>query len=271
MKLLTLNCHSLVEENYGKKLDIFAKAVKKLKPDIIALQEVNQRADSPPASEKELSCFFETESDVEIKASNHMLKLSQRLDELGEGYFCACVMMKKSYGFLEEGVGILSRFPIIEARQLTVSKTDDSNNWKRRKILGVRTELIPDSWFYSVHFSWWNDCEEPFVHQWEKALWELKNKKVWLLGDFNAPHDVSGEAYDMIKISGFHDLYDNAIKKDSGFTVAEEIDGWKGNRDKKRIDYIFTNETVAAKKVEVVFDGNNFSIVSDHFGVFGEI
>ena len=45
MKLLTLNTHSLVEENYSEKLSIFVKAVAEIKPDIIALQEVNQPKD----------------------------------------------------------------------------------------------------------------------------------------------------------------------------------------------------------------------------------
>ncbi|MBQ8378789.1 MAG: hypothetical protein IJX42_06640 [Oscillospiraceae bacterium] len=46
MKLMTLNTHSLVEENYEKKLDTFVKGVISEKPDIIALQEVNQSIDA---------------------------------------------------------------------------------------------------------------------------------------------------------------------------------------------------------------------------------
>ena len=42
MRLLTLNTHSLVEENYPQKLHDFSAAVLRLKPDVIALQEVNQ-------------------------------------------------------------------------------------------------------------------------------------------------------------------------------------------------------------------------------------
>ena len=42
MKLLTLNTHSLREENQEQKLEWFLEAVMAEKPDIIALQEVNQ-------------------------------------------------------------------------------------------------------------------------------------------------------------------------------------------------------------------------------------
>ena len=42
MKLITLNTHSLIEEHYEEKLHAFAEMVRKEKPDILALQEVNQ-------------------------------------------------------------------------------------------------------------------------------------------------------------------------------------------------------------------------------------
>ena len=42
MKLMTLNTHSLAEPDYEKKLEVFAGVVEQERPDIIALQEVNQ-------------------------------------------------------------------------------------------------------------------------------------------------------------------------------------------------------------------------------------
>ena len=49
MKLLTLNTHSLIEENYEQKFKIFVEEIYKEHPDIIALQEINQSADYPLA------------------------------------------------------------------------------------------------------------------------------------------------------------------------------------------------------------------------------
>ena len=49
MKLLTLNCHSLVEPGYESKLAAFAGEMLRRQPDIIALQEVNQTRSAPPA------------------------------------------------------------------------------------------------------------------------------------------------------------------------------------------------------------------------------
>ena len=42
MKILTLNTHSLQEENYEQKLNWFVEGILKERPDIIAMQEVNQ-------------------------------------------------------------------------------------------------------------------------------------------------------------------------------------------------------------------------------------
>ena len=50
MKLMTINTHSILEENYIGKMESFVKAVAQLQPDIIAMQEVNQTADAPQAT-----------------------------------------------------------------------------------------------------------------------------------------------------------------------------------------------------------------------------
>lgn len=48
MKLITLNTHSLAEPDYENKLKLFAQEVLRQKPDVIALQEVNQSVDREP-------------------------------------------------------------------------------------------------------------------------------------------------------------------------------------------------------------------------------
>lgn len=48
MKIMTLNTHSLAEPEYESKLAAFAGSLVQIKPDIIALQEVNQSRDALP-------------------------------------------------------------------------------------------------------------------------------------------------------------------------------------------------------------------------------
>ena len=70
MRLLTLNTHSQAEENYDDKCDIFVNSVIKLKPDVIAMQEVNQSIDAE---------VLDKESN--LKADNHGLKVLNKLKE----------------------------------------------------------------------------------------------------------------------------------------------------------------------------------------------
>ena len=42
MKLLTLNCHSWLEENQEEKIKVIAKTIIEKDYDVVALQEVNQ-------------------------------------------------------------------------------------------------------------------------------------------------------------------------------------------------------------------------------------
>ena len=49
MKLLTLNCHSLLSPAYSRDCENFVREVLRLRPDLIALQEVNQTRAAPPA------------------------------------------------------------------------------------------------------------------------------------------------------------------------------------------------------------------------------
>lgn len=128
-------------------------------------------------------------------------------------------------------MALLSKKPIARVQQFLTSKTDDYENWKTRRILGIQPEGISD-WFFTVHMGWWNDEEESFADQWKCIQERLKNPEyregnIWLMGDFNSQDDVRGEGYDLVLKSGWKDTYLLAEEKDDGITVAEEIDGWR--------------------------------------------
>mgnify|MGYP000796532619 FL=1 len=101
---------------------------------------------------------------------------------------------KTGYGKYDEGMALLSKKPIVRVQQFLTSKTDDYENWKTRRILGIQPEGSSD-WFFTVHMGWWNDEEEPFVDQWKCIQETLKDPKyregtIWLMGDFNSQDDV---------------------------------------------------------------------------------
>lgn len=269
MKILTLNTHSLAEKNYSSKLKEFVAAAANERYDIIAMQEVNQTCSAENA-EMITDGYNPCSDRITIKEDNHLLKCTELLEEKGVHYFWTWLPIKKGYGKYDEGIGIMSLSPIKETAFFTVSNIDDADNWKTRKILGIKTESYLDEWFFSVHFGWWNDEEEPFASQWKNAEKHLKGyRKMWLMGDFNNPAHVRSEGYDMVKFSGWNDTYELAAIKDTGITVREKIDGWNEETGKYgiRIDQIWCSEKIEIKSSQVVLDGKKYPVVSDHYGV----
>lgn len=273
MKLLTLNTHSLVEDNYSTKLDAFVSAIAEQRPDIIALQEVNQTIAETQAdviSEGYVPCV----ENIVIRKDNHVYKAAELLEGAGVKYYWTWLPLKKGYNKYDEGIALMSRSRIIETDVVRISETDDYNNWKTRKIIGIRTEAAPDEWFFSVHYGWWDDLDEPFQNQWQKtAEYMKKYSRVWLMGDFNSPAEVRNEGYDMINSGGWYDSYTLAKTKDNGITVGKVIDGWRdkvSGTDGMRIDQIWCSQKAEIASSEVIFNGANKPVVSDHYGVVAE-
>lgn len=265
MKLLTINTHSLVEENYEEKLKIFISAIINEKPDIIAMQEVNQSCAAEIVSPENFGIRPCSEG-VPLRADNHALRVMKLLTDFGISYHCVCMPFKTGYVGYEEGPAIMSLAPIEEVDEFLISRSSSYSSWKTRKALGIKSG---GSWFYSIHTGWWNDESEPFISQWERISAHLKDKdKVWLMGDFNCRDDIRNEGYDHIKGSGWYDSYAAAEVKDSGFTAESAIDGWREPKSEKiRIDYIWCNKPNDIKESRVVFNGINYGVISDHFGV----
>lgn len=266
MKLLTLNTHSLVGAHHETAAEIFADAVAKERPEIIALQEVNQSTDA--AVVHDLPQGYVACGDIIIREDNHALRTAQLLRDRGAEYHWTWLPIKLGYGRFDEGVAVMSRSPILDTQTLLVSATDDYSCFKTRKLIGVRTKALPDEWFFSVHYGRWDDPDEPFRQQWIRtAEFMTRYDCAWLMGDFNAPAEVRCEGYDLMLRSYWHDSYALAQEKDSGTTVVGGIDGWKDRSFAMRIDQIWCNKQVVVTDSRTIFNGSFYPVISDHFGV----
>ena len=276
MTLLTLNTHSLQEENYAQKLDWFIEGILKEQPDIIALQEVNQTADAALADAALWEGQYLIPAQVPLRQDNHAAQVALRLRQAGVDCFWAWLPIKLGYGKYDEGVAILSLGrKITSAEAFPISKANDYHNWRTRAVLGVQVEGMED-WFYSVHMGWWDDTEEPFLTHWntlgDHIKFHRENGPVWLMGDFNAPDIVPSQSYVCIKADGWVDTHLTAAHKDSDFTVPGIIDGWRDklpdqNIRGMRLDYIFCSQEKEVLSSHIMFNGTVEPIVSDHFGV----
>ena len=230
-----------------------------MQPDIISLQEVNQTINSPSAECDCIRC-----GKYDIKQDNHALRIVNMLKEKGVYYHWSYLPVKIGYDKYDEGLAVLSKHKIIDAYEILLSHEDNYQNWKTRKALIVK---LKDKIGYvcNVHMGWWDD-EDSFKQQWERLESKLPDGKIWLMGDFNSPDSKKDEGYDLIKLSGWKDLF-REYTTDAGYTVPGSIDGWKGCAP-KRIDYIWHNAEVNVNLSKVCFTDNP---VSDHYGVYTEI
>ena len=92
-----------------------------------------------------------------------------------------------------------------------------------------------------------------------------------LMGDFNNNAFIRNEGYDYLLNQGLKDTFHLAETKDSGITVKGKIAGWDENKEKLRLDLILSNKDIDAKTSNVIFNGINKEIISDHYGVEAQI
>jgi len=244
------------------------------------MQEVNQTIEAPRISPEGLEGQFPVPDAVTLREDNHAAQVASRLRQKGISCSWAWLPIKRGYGIYDEGVAIISlNRKICEVDCFPVSKCNDYENWKTRKVLGVCLEGL-DDWFYCVHLGWWKDPEEPFLHQWKVLNSRIANKRsrapIWLMGDFNAPDCFRGEGYDAVLSSGWYDTYLLAASKDDGVTVPGVIDGWHARTEGSkpngmRLDQIWCSRKRKILSSRVLFNGCPDEAVSDHFAVMIEI
>ena len=168
MKLMTLNTHSLVESSYEEKKEKFIEMLAIEQPDVVALQEVNQTASAGIIPDVMLAGYKRCmDFGLPVREDNHAKEVVEALREKGVYYYWTWLSAKVGYGKYDEGMALLSKKPIMRVKQFLISQTDDYDNWKTRKILGMQTEGNDDI-FFTVHMGWWNDKEEPLKQQWKK-------------------------------------------------------------------------------------------------------
>lgn len=269
MKLLTLNTHSWLEEQPYDKLDTLIKTILENRFDIIALQEVNQSIDASLLDLSGSNDYQSANITVQIKQDNFAFQLQQKLKQMGLRYYWTWQPSHIGYDIYDEGLAFLSLQPIQQVETFRASKSIAYDNHKTRFIVGIQ---VDNRWYFNLHLGWWNDDEDTFKEQWAvcRTFFKTLSGSIYLMGDFNSPSQLSGEGYDLVSKEWF-DTFLLANKRDTGQTVENKIDGWSDNKEKLRLDFIFTNKTIAVKKSEVLFNGINYPVISDHYGVSIEL
>lgn len=267
MKILTLNTHSYMEDNFESKYNTLIDCLIKEEFDIIAFQEVNQLEKSRIVNQALNHYYVSSNQNINIKIDNFALKVINSLSQQNLNYYWSYLPMHIGYDKFDEGVALLSKYPIENTNIILLSQNDNYRNYKNRKTLGIKVNGV---WYYSIHLGWWNDAEDPMQAQINTLINKIDmSSTVFLMGDFNCPAEKKDEGYDYILNNfPFYDTHKLAKKSYGNYTIVNTIDGWNATKEEKlRIDLILKNNNLPIDESNVIFDGTNYDIVSDHFGL----
>ena len=257
-----------MEENPQQKFEDLLKDILEKQYDLICFQEINQTIESPVVPVNDL--YHPTPSAEPIHQDHYVRCLVEKLEEEGLSYHWTWAYNHIGYDRYHEGVAILSRTPI-QASELLVSDVNDPTDYHTRRIAIAETQVDgKDIAVASVHLSWW---DKGFQQEWarlEERFSQLQ-KPLILAGDFNNPAGQEGYQTILASPLSLQDAYEAAQERSGSYTVPPEIDGWKGNSEPLRIDYVFTTKDLQVKYLHVVFDGQNSPQVSDHYGLKTEL
>lgn len=265
MKVLTLNCHSWIEENAQEKLQQLVDKIVAEDFDVIALQEVNQRKGEEVAVLDEWYCF--NNDSWPILADNFALVLAEALQIKDKEYYWTWGFSHYAYEHYEEGLAIFSKEPLLAEVSL-LSECEDIADSRRRILVSGVTEKEGQLYTIgSVHHSWWAD--NAFKVEWKKAesILNASQYPMILAGDFNQVAGTIGHQLILESSLNLKDSFEIAEVVIGEATIEGPIDGWNDHAGKLRIDYIFVSEELAVTHHEVLFDGVKEPLVSDHFGV----
>ena len=257
MNLLSLNVHAWMEDHQEQKLEYLADTIAAKDYDLIALQEVNQTIAAPIV-------------DGEIRKDNYGQVLLELLKQRGvNDYSYHWSTSHIGYDIYDEGLALLSRYPVLESEGFYTSKSQDIHTIDSRKIVRLKVDVQGQALeVYSCHMNLPTSQTESQVDNLQRLVGhtDFEGLKIFM-GDFNTDALGNPKAYQTILDQGLLDTYQMAQEKDSGVTVCKSIDGWKGQSQDKRLDYVFVNRELPVKSSRVIFNGQNQEVVSDHFGL----
>ncbi|MEN9923056.1 MAG: hypothetical protein RIS09_570 [Actinomycetota bacterium] len=244
MRLLSLNLHCRQEQAWQSNLEVLAAFISSENIDVIALQECAQDVRA-----------------VGLSQENDLVILQRFLASYDLNYVIDWVQTHIGFDTYLEGLGILSRLPILSSKSFVISATDDITDWQTRKaqivtfdVDGAPVEVC------NLHLGLVNRGLAEL-----DTLLRLHNlDDSIVVGDFNIPSD--SETYEALvarieQPDAYHVL--NGL---SDPTFFEGAHGWAEDVG-KRIDYVFSGKCVSIKRV---FDGRDEPRISDHMGLLAD-
>ena len=256
MKLLTLNLHLWHELDQINKLKKIANFIQENDVDICFFQEAAQLESNEIIIEN-------------IKKDNNAYLIKSFLDK---EYYLYFEYKKNGYEVYNEGLAILSKYPLINKDWFYISKIRNPKDWHTRIIvkasINYNNEIID---LYSSHIGW-DEGIERYFDQIDEYMKNINQKNKFILaGDFNCMYNSIQYKYILSK--GLTSIIEKVnIDPYLNPTFHFKLD-FPSNETIKNshIDYFFTNDkNIKVNDYNIYFNEDD-NLVSDHHLVMVDI
>lgn len=278
ISILSLNLHTYQESNQDAKFNIVVDAIFDLSIDLVCFVECGQNKNQT----------YLTGSST-IRIDNMAYIITQRLkSKYGVNYYYAWDWAHIGFDYYEEGMAVVSKYPITDSGSTWISTVTSSSNITSRKAVYGKTGIpgIGIVHLFSVHTHWMlssTDTEhelqvsriKDFVYN-KEITSDVSPDLSIVCGDYNCnaanvepwikPYNKMVENGDFIDTFLVANPTANNRPQDSKFnTVGGDYPG--------RIDYIFMKNNTKFEVVSsvITFSPSSLGTVSDHYGVITKI
>lgn len=262
--VMTLNLHTWQEKDPQAKLDLVADLIALLDIDLIALQECAQHQDSPYVEGM-------------VRSDNMALNLCRRLQQVHHReYYYYWDWAHYGWNVWEEGVAVLSRYPLTDTASRVLSTANDPHLIDTRKAVSARTVLPSGNpvQILSAHLSWRKTAQDQEANRQAQALldWASETRQPGSLqlvcGDFNARSTLPApynEVYTLFTNAGWQDSFLSINPRASHIPPSSRYDTIE---EGGRIDYIWVQGTGwQVVDSRLFFSFTDSDRVSDHRAV----
>jgi maltose 6'-phosphate phosphatase len=271
--ILTVNLHTYQETRQNEKLQMVADVIGEMNIDFVAFQECAQNKSSAIA-------------EGIIRVDNMARIISSRiLDKYGVSYNFAWNWAHYGWSVWEEGVAVLSRYPVIQSEDRYISSDKSTANITSRKVIYASVQS-PAGIFniFSAHTHWRTSTTDTEQNKQISNIKSMVSEKEavtplaisLVCGDFNGNPTSDypwSEGYNTMMQNGvysdtFLEVYPDANQKPAlaaYYTVGGTLPG--------RIDYIYLkkNPRIQVVDSQIIFTAGAVGVVSDHFGVLTKL
>ena len=271
--ILTINLHTYQETQQNEKFNLLTDVIGKMDIDFIAFQECAQHKQA-------------TITEGIIREDNMALIIANRLQEKYKVEY-NFVWHWAHYGWTvwEEGVAVLSKYPLLDSEDRYISSGTSTYNITSRKVI-YGSYQIPEGKIniFSAHTHWrTSESDEEQNNQINNIKSMVDQKESinpdgvsFVCGDFN-----SNPTSDYPWSEGYNTMMYNNVYEDSFLEIypdannkpAQNIYNTIGGDFPGRIDYIFMKNNIYFKveDSQIIFTNDVVGKISDHYGVLTKI